>query len=151
MAMANGCQFPDDLLYAIDETKNVFVWLRDNGDGTFTVGMVSVAAAVAGRLVSYTPKKVGSVIGQFKSLAVIESSKWVGPVPTPLTGAVIETNDELRKTPYLANDDSYGRGWISRIKPTNFDAERGTLHSAEEAAKAMKEYIDKKKIVCPTP
>mgnify|MGYP001617902050 CR=1 FL=1 len=110
-----------------------------------------MAAAVAGRLVSYTPKKVGSVIGQFKSLAVIESSKWVGPVPTPLTGEVIETNDELRKTPYLANDDSYGRGWISRIKPTNFDAERGTLHSAEEAAKAMKEYIDKKKIVCPTP
>jgi len=151
MAMANGCQFPDDLLYAIDETKNVFVWLRDNGDGTFTVGMVSVAATVAGRLVSYTPKKAGSVIGQFKSLAVIESSKWVGPVPTPLTGEVITTNDELRKTPNLANDDPYGRGWISRIKPTNFDAERGTLLSAEGAAKAMKDYIDKKKIVCPTP
>jgi len=151
MAMANGCQFPDDLLYAIDETKNVFVWLRDNGDGTFTVGMVSVAAAVAGHLVSYTPKKVGSVIGQFKSLAVIESSKWVGPVPNPLTGEVIETNDELRKTPHLANDDAYGRGWISRIKPTNLDPERGTLLSSDEAAKAMKDYIDKKKIVCPTP
>jgi len=151
MAVANGCQFPDDLLYAVDETKNLFVWLRDNGDGTFTIGMVSVAAAVAGRLVSYTPKKVGSVIGQFKSLAVIESSKWVGPVPNPLTGEVIETNDELRKTPYLANDDPYGRGWIAKIKPTNLDAERGTLLSADETAKAMKDYIDKKKIVCPTP
>lgn len=151
MAVANGCQFPDDLLYAIDEAKNIFVWLRDNGDRTFTVGMVSVATAVAGRLVSYTPKKVGSVIGQFKSLAVIESSKWVGPVPTPLTGEVVETNDELRKTPNLANDDPYGRGWITKIKPINLDAERGTLLSAEEAAKAMKGYIDKKKIVCPAP
>lgn len=151
MAMANGCQFPDDLLYAIDEAKNIFVWLRDNGDGTFTLGMVSVAAALAGRLVSYTPKKVGRVIDRFQSAAVIESSKWVGPVPTPLTGEVIETNDQLRKTPHLANDDPYGRGWIIRIKPTNLDAERGSLLSAEDAAKAMKDYIDKKKIVCPTP
>jgi glycine cleavage system H protein len=151
MAVANGCQFPDDLLYAIDESKNVFVWLRDNGDGTFTIGMVSMAAAVAGRLVSYTPKRVGSVIGQFKSVAVVESSKWVGPVPTPLTGEVVEVNEELRRTPTLANEDPYGRGWITKIKPTNLDAERGTLLSPEQAAKAMKDYIDKKKIVCPTP
>lgn len=151
MAVANGCQFPDDLLYAIDEAKSVFVWLRDNGDGTFTVGMVSVAAAVAGRLVSYTPKKVGSMIGQFKSAAVVESSKWVGPVPTPLTGEVVEINEGLRKTPSLANDDPYGRGWITKIKPTNLDAERETLLSPEQAAKAIKDYIDKKKIVCPTP
>ena len=151
MATINGWQFPDDLLYAIDETKNVFVWLKDNGDGTCTIGMVAVASFISGRLVSYTPKKVGSAIAQFKSLAVIESSKWVGPVPTPATGAVVETNDELRKTPHLANDDPYGRGWISKIKPTNFAAERGILLSAEEAARTMKDYIDKKKIVCPTP
>jgi glycine cleavage system H protein len=150
MAVANGCDFPEDLLFCIDETRNVFVWLRDNSDGTFTVGMVSVAAAVAGRLVSYTPKKVGAVIGQFKSAAVIESSKWVGPVPTPLTGEVVETNEELKKNPALANEEPYGRGWIVKIKPTNLDAERGIFLSAEEAAKAMKGYIAKKKIVCPT-
>lgn len=151
MAMANGCQFPDELLYAIDETRNLFVWLRDCGDGTFTIGMVSVAAAVAGRLVSYTPKKVGSVIGQFKSVAVVESSKWVGPVPNPLTAEVVETNEELRKTPNLANDEPYGRGWIARVRPTNLEAERKSLLSAEKAAEAVKDYIARKKLVCPTP
>ena len=151
MAVANGCQFPDDLLFGIEEAKNVFVWLRDNGDGTFTIGMVSVAAALAGTLVSYTPKRVGRTVGRFQSVAVVESSKWVGPVPTPLTGELVETNDELRKSPSLANDEPYGRGWIAKIKPTNLDAERGNLLSAEEAAKVMKDYIDKKQIVCPTP
>lgn len=151
MAMANGCQFPDDLLYAIDESKNLFVWVRDDGDVNFTIGMVSVAVAMAGRLVSYTPKKIGAVIGRFKSVAVIESSKWVGPVPTPLTGEVVAVNEELRKTPALANDDPYGRGWIAKIRATHLDAERGDLLSAADAAQNMKGYIDRKKIVCPTP
>ncbi len=151
MAVANGCQFPDELLYAIDESKNLFVWLRDNGDDTYTVGMVSVAAAVAGTLVNYTPKRIGRMIPQFQSLAVVESSKWVGPVPSPLTGEIVGSNDDLKQTPALANDDPYGRGWIAKIKPTNLGGERGGLISAEQAAAVIKDYIDKKKIVCPTP
>jgi glycine cleavage system H protein len=151
MAEASGWQFPDDLWYAIDETKNIFVWLKDNGDGTFTLGMVSAAAGVAGRLVSYTPKRIGRVVDRLQSVAVIESGKWVGPIPTPLTGEMAAINEDLKKTPGLANDDPYGKGWIAKIKPTKLDAERGNLLSAEEAAKAMKDYIDKKQIVCPTP
>jgi glycine cleavage system H protein len=151
MATANGCQFPDELLYAIDEAKNVFVWAKENGGGIFAIGMVSAAAAFAGTLVSYTPKKTGRIIGRFQSVAVVESSKWVGPVPTPLTGELVETNDELRKTPSLASSDPYGRGWIAKIKATHLDTERDELLSAEQACALIKDFIDRKKIVCPSP
>ncbi len=151
MAQVNGCQFPDGLLYAIVEAKNVFVWANENSDETFTIGMVSVAAAFAGTLVSYTPKKTGRVIARFQSVAVVESSKWVGPVPTPLTGELVESNDELRKTPSLASSEPYGRGWIAKIKPSNLQAERESLLSAEQAANLMKGFIDRKNIVCPNP
>jgi len=62
MAVVNGCNIPEDLLYDIDPEANAFTWIKDNGDGTYTVGLTSVASAMAGKLVAYTPKKVGKTL-----------------------------------------------------------------------------------------
>ncbi|MFN3976211.1 MAG: glycine cleavage system protein H [Aquificaceae bacterium] len=147
MATVNGCNIPEDLLYDVDPEANAFTWAKDNGDGTYTIGLTSVAAAMAGRLVAYTPKKPGKVIERRKSVATIESGKWVGPVPTPLTGEVVEINEALKGNPALVNDDPYGAGWIAKIKPTNPE-EINSLLKGQAAVDALTKVINEKGIKC---
>lgn len=147
MAIVEGCNIPEDLLYDVDPEVNAFTWAKDNGDGTYTVGLTSVAAAMAGRLVAYTPKKAGKVIERRKSIATIESGKWVGPVPTPLSGEIVEVNEALKANPTLANDDPYGAGWIAKIKPTNPD-EVNMLLKGQAAIEALTKVIKEKGIKC---
>ncbi|HAV40138.1 MAG: glycine cleavage system protein H [Aquificota bacterium] len=147
MATVNGCNIPEDLLYDVDPEANAFTWAKDNGDGTYTVGLTSVAAAMAGRLVAYTPKKPGKVIERRKSIATIESGKWVGPVPTPLTGEIVEINEALKGNPALVNDDPYGAGWIAKIKPTNPE-EVNNLLKGQAAVDALTKVINEKGIKC---
>lgn len=147
MATVNGCNIPEDLLYDVDPEANAFTWAKDNGDGTYTVGLTSVAAAMAGRLVAYTPKKPGKVIERRKSIATIESGKWVGPVPTPLTGEILEINEALKGNPALVNDDPYGAGWIAKIKPTNPE-EVNNLLKGQAAVDALTKVINEKGIKC---
>ncbi len=147
MAVVNGCNIPEDLLYDVDPEANAFTWAKDNGDGTFTIGLTSIAAAMAGRLVAYTPKKAGKVIERRKSVATIESGKWVGPVPTPLTGEIVEVNDALKANPALVNDDPYGQGWIVKIKPTNPE-EINSLLKGQAAIDALTKVANEKGIKC---
>jgi glycine cleavage system H protein len=147
MAEVNGCPVPEDLLYHVDPEANAFTWARDNGDGTFTVGLTSIAAAMAGRLVAYTPKKVGKVVKKGKSVATIESGKWVGPVPAPFEGEIVEVNEELKANPALVNDDPYGKGWIVRLKPTNMDEVNQLLRGAD-AVEALRKVAEEKGVKC---
>tara|TARA_B100001029_G_scaffold78684_1_gene64464 strand:- start:1140 stop:1463 length:324 start_codon:yes stop_codon:yes gene_type:complete len=81
MAEVNNCLLPDDLQYHVEFN----VWLRDNGDGTFDMGMTDIAQTMAGSVIHCRAKAVGKTVKKGKSIATVESGKWVGPVKTPLT------------------------------------------------------------------
>ncbi|HEY8594954.1 MAG TPA: glycine cleavage system protein H [Devosiaceae bacterium] len=123
MPTVRGCNLPDDLLYDIDNN----IWYRDNGDGTFTAGMTMVATGMAGKLVAFTAKKAGKTIGAGKSCATVESGKWVGPAKLGFDAEIVETNEALSADPSLANSDTYGEGWMVKVKPVDFDAARASL------------------------
>jgi glycine cleavage system H protein len=123
MASVKGCNIPDDLYYNVENN----VWARHEADGTVTVGMTAYACALAGQIVSFTPKKAGKVIDQNKSVSTVESGKWVGPVKAPVTGEVISVNGDLSGKPGTINADPYGAGWMVKMKPTNWDAESAAL------------------------
>jgi glycine cleavage system H protein len=123
MATVRGCELPDDLLYDVENN----IWYRDNGDGTVTIGMTAVAAAMAGQLVAYTPKKVGRSVKPGKSCATIESGKWVGPAKLASGGEVVEVNDALSGDPSLANAEPYGAGWLVKVKPDDWDGAKAGL------------------------
>ncbi len=125
MANVKGCNLPDDLSYNVENN----VWVRREADGTVTVGMTSYACALAGEIVSFTPKKPGKAIEQNKSVATVESGKWVGPVKTPVAGEVVAINDGVGGSPKTINADPYGAGWLVKLKPSNWDAESGALVS----------------------
>lgn len=112
-----GCVLPLSLHYGVTENT----WVRINDDGTATVGMTDIAQNLAGELLHAKPKKVGAVRKKGKPVATVESSKWVGPVKSPISGEVIEINEELAKDATIVNRSPYKKGWIVKMQPSNLD------------------------------
>lgn len=133
MATVKGCNIPDDLYYDVENN----VWVRREGDGTLTIGMTTYAAALAGQILTCTPKKVGRSVEQNKSAATVESGKWVGPVRAPVAGEVVAVNSALASAPGTINTDPYGSGWMIRLKPANWDSESERLVTGPAAATAF--------------
>jgi glycine cleavage system H protein len=123
MPTVRGCNIPDELLYDVENN----IWYRENPDGTVTLGMTTVAAAMAGQLVAFTAKKAGRKVESGKSCATIESGKWVGPAKIAFDAEVIEVNDALIASPKIANSDPYGEGWMLKVKPVDWAAAKTAL------------------------
>jgi glycine cleavage system H protein len=123
MPDVRGCHLPDDLLYDVDN----HIWYRELPDGTVKLGMTTVATAMAGNLVAFTPKKVGREVQAGKSCATVESGKWVGPAKSAAGGEIAAVNEELLARPSLANEDPYEAGWMIVLKPADWASVRATL------------------------
>ena len=123
MPVVRGCNLPNDLFY--DVANNL--WYRAESDGTYTVGMTMIATGMAGALVAFTAKKVGKTIEGGKSVATVESGKWVGPAKIGFDVEIVAVNDNLVANPKLANTDTYGEGWMVRVKPVEAGAAGGVL------------------------
>lgn len=123
MPDVRGCHLPDELLYDVDS----HIWFTEVGDGTVKLGMTTVATAMAGQLVAFTPKKAGRSVQAGKSCATVESGKWVGPAKSAAGGEVVAVNEELVAKPTLANEDPYGKGWMVIIKPEDWASVKATL------------------------
>ena len=99
MATANNCNVPEDLWYWVKE----HVWIRPEDDGTVTIGMTDAAQHLAGNIITATPKKAGRKVKKSKSAGTVESSKWVGPVRSPVTGEIVASNEAVANNPKLLN------------------------------------------------
>ncbi len=130
MPVVRGCHLPDELLYDVEN----HIWFKEAGDGNVRIGMTTVATAMAGRLVAFTPKKVGRSVKAGKSCATVESGKWVGPAKSAAAGEVVEVNEELTKNPGAANDDPYDAGWLVVLKPEDWDGVKAALIPGAEVA-----------------
>lgn len=144
MAIVNNCNLPEDIYYWIEK----HVWARPEADGTVTVGITDVAQHLSRQLVAATLKKSTRPLEKGKSIATLESGKWVGPVAAPISGTIVATNDQLAQNPTLINRDPYGAGWIARLQPTNWEAEKATLVTGSEGVEAYRAFLDKEGIKC---
>jgi glycine cleavage system H protein len=145
--MWQGCVVPDDRLYDVD--LHVWVLLEDGPTGrTARIGMTDVAQSLAGRVVQLSWKRPGRILRRGQTGAVVESAKWVGPFPTPLTGQLVEANPGFDADPALANKDPYGAGWMARVRPTDLDAEGAHLREPAAAYQHYRRYIDEHGITC---
>jgi glycine cleavage system H protein len=123
MPIVKGCNLPDHLLYDVEN----HIWFQEQGDGTVKLGMTSVATAMAGQIVAFTPKKAGRKVDAGKSCATVESGKWVGPAKSCAAGEVAKVNDDLIANPGIANTDPYDKGWFIILKPEDWAAILPTL------------------------
>lgn len=138
MPVVRGCHLPDELLYDVEN----HIWFQEVGDGNVKLGMTAVAAALAGQLVAFTPKRVGRTVRAGKSCATVESGKWVGPAKSVAGGEVIEVNEDLVNEPSAVNDDPYDKGWMVIIKPEDWDSVRPGLVLGSDVTSSYEAKMD---------
>jgi len=139
-----ACDIPESLYYDIERD----VWIRFEGEFA-TLGMTDVAQTRCGKFAALSFRDIGKKVKQGKALVTIESAKWVGPFPAPFSCEIVETNEaSFAKDILLANKEPYADGWLIKVKPTNFEAERGHLVTGDEAFEKYKARIQELKINC---
>ena len=109
---------PDDLRYSPDHE-----WIRVE-DGQARLGITDHAQDALGDIVFVQLPSVGTAVTAGSSISEVESTKSVSEVYVPVTGTVVEVNDELGDSPERLNEDPYGQGWICVIDiadPTEID------------------------------
>lgn len=147
MLTIRGCELPEDLYYLIDK----HVWAKPVEDGLVRVGMTAVAAKMSGGNlagVTVSKRKMGKTVKQGKSVATIESSKYVGPVATPVTGTLVRGNDQLAEDPNLAVNDPYGAGWIAEIQPDDWESEKASLATGAAGLAAYQAKMEADNLSC---
>ena len=140
MAETRNCLLPDDLLYHVDNN----VWLRDMGDGSYQLGMTDIGQSMAGTMLHCRIKKEGKKVKAGKSLATVESGKWVGPVKAPFACVVVSRNEAVEANAVLLNESPYKRGWIIQIEPADAAEAAGMLQNAADALAGFEAYMDDK-------
>ena len=131
-----GIDFPDDLHYLVEHQ----VWARPNADGSVTAGISALGIRLAGEIYMCRAKLPGSEVEQGHSMAVVELAKSIVSVKSPLSGRIVEVNELLAERPELVHRDPYGEGWIARLVPSAFEAERAALVHGDAVAAAMREH-----------
>jgi len=91
-------------------------WVRDNGDGTITMGISNHAQGLLGDVVFVDLPDVGDSIEAGETFSLVESVKAASDIYAPVTGEIVEINKELEDSPELVNEEPYEGGWIAKIK-----------------------------------
>jgi glycine cleavage system H protein len=138
------CSFPDQLLYDLEGNT----WITYEDDGLVIVGVTSLLSAIAGKFTVARVRPAGTKIKRGNSLGTLESLKFVGPIPSPISGTVSIVNHDIIKRPKLLNDVPYDRGWVLKLKPLGFEADRALLSTATEAAVVFKKRIAEFHVRC---
>jgi len=91
-------------------------WVLDNGDGTITMGISNQAQKLLGDVVYVDLPDVGDEAEAGEAFSLVESVKAASDLYAPVTGEVVEINEELEGSPELINESPYSAGWIVKIK-----------------------------------
>jgi glycine cleavage system H protein len=124
---------PSDLKY----TKS-HEWLRQEADGTVTVGITDHAQEALGDIVFLELPDAGRTVKAGEECAVVESVKAASDIYAPISGEVVARNDAAIDAPESVNQDAYA-AWLFKLKPANA-AEIGALLDAAAYAKVADEH-----------
>ncbi|HAS3384757.1 TPA: glycine cleavage system protein GcvH [Vibrio cholerae] len=113
-------------------------WVRDNGDGTVTIGISEHAQEMLGDVVFVELPEIDAEIDAGDSFSLVESVKAASDIYAPVTGVVIEVNEDLQNSPELINEEPYDGGWIVKVKMSDPD-ELKDLKNAEEYLASIEE------------
>ena len=145
MALWRGCDIPEDRYYDVERD----VWLSREPDGHVRLGMTDPAQTRCGKIVHLRIKRDGRHIERGKSVATIESAKWVGPVRSPVSGTIAAGNRAaFEEDVLIANRDPYGEGWIVRMLPDRWEEESRHLVTGDVAVEKYKERIEEMDVSC---
>ena len=126
--MTEDLKYPEDLKYL--ETHE---WARREGD-IVVVGVSDYAQEEIQDVVYVELPEVGTTVQQKKEFGVIESVKAAFDLLSPVSGEVVEINEELEDAPELVNKDAYGSGWMIKIRMSDSNELDNIMSAAEYQA-----------------
>lgn len=103
--------FPRDLFY----TKT-HEWTKKEGDNKARIGITSHAQSELGDVVYVELPALDRIVKAGEACTVVESVKAAYDIYAPVSGKVIEINNDLESNPQLVNEDPYGKGWFFIIE-----------------------------------
>lgn len=106
-------------------------WIRDEGDGTATIGITDFAQGELGDIVFVELEPVDTSLKQDDIFGTVEAVKTVSELFLPVDGTILEVNEKLEAEPELINSDPYGEGWLIRISVSD-PGQIGELLTADE-------------------
>ena len=113
-------------------------WVLDNGDGTVTIGISEHAQEMLGDVVFVDLPDTGDEIEAGESFSLVESVKAASDIYAPISGEIVEINEELEDSPELINEEPYEGGWIVKVKMSDA-SELDNLKDAEEYLSSIEE------------
>ncbi len=123
---------PEDLRYHTEHE-----WIRLEND-SITLGITHFAQDSLGDIVYLELPKMGESVQSGQEIGEVESTKTTSPIYTPVTGTVIEVNENLREQPDIVNKDPYQQGWILKIRLSDASEIDGLM-----TARQYSEYVKK--------
>ncbi len=137
MAIIKGYNMPDELYYHEEDS-----WARVDGTKV-TVGMTDFFQKEAGDIVFVDLPDEEDEVSQGEVCGKIQSRKWIGNLIAPLSGEIVEINEDLEDDTSLVNTDPYGKGWIIVIKSSDLDSELEDLIHGDAVISFIERQIKK--------
>lgn len=123
---------PENLRYHREHT-----WVKVSGKRA-TIGITDHAQEALGDIVYIELPEVESHAEANSEISEIESTKATSSVISPVSGTIIEVNEDLAESPEIINEEPYGKGWIVVIEMSD-DSELDDLMDASEYEKYLEE------------
>lgn len=147
-----NCVFPVNYFYDLDN----FTWVKSiekpddekNDVKQVLVGITPVYSYIAGKILKFKTKPVGTEIVRNKSLGTIESLNHFGIIRSPVSGNIVETNQEIIDNPKIVNDSPFERGWIAKIKTKDNLESLESIRTIEECKFEIESQIKKFNVKC---
>jgi len=103
-------------------------------DGVGTVGISEYAQSSLGDITFVELPGVDAEVEQFEPLTSLESVKSASDIFSPMSGRIVEINDELSEDPGLINRSCYDKGWIAKVEISDLDESSNLMTAAEYAS-----------------
>src|SRR6185369_11752092 len=115
----------------------------------FTVGVTPILASIAGKFTKIKLKPIGTEVGKGKSIGSVESVRYFGIARAPISGKILQVNENLLANPKLANDFTYENGWLIKMETNSISpSEMSGLKIVEDCHEEIKSIMDKLHVRC---
>jgi glycine cleavage system H protein len=137
MAEIKDYNMPDELYYHTEHA-----WVKVEGDKV-RIGMNEFYGKTSGDATYIDLPSEDDEVEAGETIGKIQSAKWVGKLVSPVSGEVVEVNEELEDTPTLINTSPYDEGWILLLEPSNLDDELEELLHGDKVTPWLEKEIER--------
>lgn len=112
-------------------------FLLDNGNNTYTVGLTDYAVEQLGDIVYLELPEIGAELKKGDTFGTVESVKAASEIYMPISGKILDVNNDAVDSPEILNEDSFEKGWLLKIEATGDESEKNDLLSVEDYKKEL--------------